>query len=193
MAARGTFQAALSGLRDNAHYYFRAGAIGDSTVYGAEQSFVTRREPSAITQHPRSSPAPPQQTPPYMTIQYLSINPIQASIGQPVTIVTNIVNTGDETGGYTAVLKINGEIEQSRTFNVGPKATQPVKFTVTRTQPGTYAVDIGNQKANFTIIDAGSRSVIGTGASILFVVSIAVIAALVLLLIVVSRRRFQDY
>jgi len=68
-----------------------------------------------------------------------------------------------------------------------------VKFTVTRTQPGTYAVDIGDQKANFTIIDAGRRSVIGTGASILFVVSIAVIAALVLLLIVVSRRRFQGY
>jgi len=186
----------LIALPANTLYYFRAVAIGDSTAYGAEKSFVTGDWASELAQQlrrPRSSPSTPQPIPPYMTIQYLSINPMQASIGQPVTIVTNIVNTGDETGGYTAVLKINGEIEQSRTFNVGPKATQPVKFTVTRTQPGTYAVDIGDQKANFTIIDAGSRSVIGTGASILFVVSIAVIAALVLLLIVVSRRRFQGY
>ncbi|MCJ7654442.1 MAG: hypothetical protein MUO97_03935, partial [Dehalococcoidia bacterium] len=143
--------------------------------------------------HPRSSSTPPQPIPPNMTIQYINVNPKQASIGQSVNITANVVNTGDEPGGFAAVLKINGQVEQTRNVSVGPKATQPVKFTVNRAQPGTYTVDIGNQKANFIVIGAGSNPNGKTGQAVLLVVAMVVIALMATLLTILARRRLQGY
>jgi hypothetical protein len=128
-----------------------------------------------------------------MSVKYLSVNPQQTTAGQPVTITTNVVNTGDEAGNYNVTLKINGQVEQSRMVSVGPQGTQPVKFTVTKTQPGTYTVNIGDQKANLVVTGAGSRPSAGTGEGLLFTSAMAVIAILVVLLTIISRRRLQDY
>jgi hypothetical protein len=199
MTAPGAFQANLSSLTPGTTYYFRAGAIGDSTVYGAENSFTTLPSVSLLLQqpgqlgHPRSSSPPPQPMLPYMTIQYINVNPKQASIGQSVTITANVVNTGDEADGYTAVLKIDGQVEQTRAVSVGPKATQPVKFTVIRTKPGTYTVDIGNQKANFIVIGAKTRAGTGIAGGLFIVFIAAVIAVLTGAVIVLARRRLQGY
>ena len=143
---------------------------------------------------PRSSPTPPRPlNPAQLSLQYLSVNPQQTYANKPVTISTNVVNTGGETGNYTAVLRINGRVEQSRTVSVGPQGTQPVKFTVTKSQPGTYTVDIGGQKSSFVVSGAGSRPSAGMSEGLLFVAAIAVIAILVILLIIVARRRLQGY
>jgi parallel beta-helix repeat protein len=105
------------------------------------------------------SPTMPRPlNPPKISLQYLSITPQQTSAGQPVTITTNVVNTGDEAGNLSVALKINGQVEQTRMVSVGPQGTQPVKFTVTKAQPGTYTVDIAGQKGSFTVLGAGSGS-----------------------------------
>jgi hypothetical protein len=191
MTSPGAFQAALSGLFDNSPYYFRAVAIGDNTVYGAEHSFITWRDPS-VPQHPRSSSSAPKPIPPAMSIQYLNVNPEQASIGQTVTITANVVNAGDIADGYAAILKINGKVEQTRSVSVGPRATQPVKFTVRIEQPGTYTVNIGNQKSNLTVTDVGHTER-QTGQTILLIAAMAIIGLLAVLLLIVARRRFQNY
>ncbi len=191
MNVTGPFQADLTGLPARTNLYFRAVAVGDTVVFGAERSFITLSSVPPLTQPPKSSGSSSQTGPPVMTIQYLNINPMQVSIGQTVTITANVVNQGDQATGYAADLVINGKMEQTQMVTVGPRATQPVMFTVKGAQPGTYTVDIGNQRANFIVIDTGNKSTAGTGASILFVLAIAVIATLVLLLVVVSRRRFQ--
>jgi hypothetical protein len=59
--------------------------------------------------------------PAQIQLQYLSVSPQQAAAGQPVTVLTNVVNTGDEAGSYNVVLKINGQMEQSRMVSVGPQ------------------------------------------------------------------------
>jgi hypothetical protein len=128
-----------------------------------------------------------------MSVKYLSVRPQQTTAGQPVTILTNMVNTGNEAGNYNVALKINGQVEQSRMVSVGPQGTQPVKFTVTKAQPGTYTVNIGDQKSSFIITGAGSRPSAGMGEGLLFVAAMAVIAILVVLLIIVARRRLQGY
>jgi len=149
---------------------------------------VVMGAPSSSPAGPRSSPTTPRPlNPSQMSLQYMSITPQQTSAGQPVTITTNVVNTGDEAGNINVTLKINGQLEQSRMVSVGPLGTQPVKFTVTKSQPGTYNVDILGKNGSFTILGAGGAS--GTtgsktgGLIALALIGILVVASLVVLLV----------
>jgi hypothetical protein len=125
-----------------------------------------------------------------MSLQYLNVNPQQAAANQPVNITTNVVNTGDEAGNYNITLKINGQVEQTKMVSVGPQATQPVKFTLTRAQPGTYAVNIGGQKGSFTILGAGSGTASTPSSSDLIailIMGVLIIAVAVLLMLIFRR------
>jgi hypothetical protein len=136
---------------------------------------------------PRVSPTPPRPlNPPQMSLQYLSITPQQAGANQPITITTNVVNTGDEAGNYNVTLKINGQLEQSRMVSVGPQGTQPVKFTVIKDQPGTYNVDILGKSGSFTILGAGSSTSSSSGNSgliVLLIIGVLVLATVVVLIL----------
>ncbi len=122
-------------------------------------------------------------------VQYMTINPKQAAANQPVAISTNVANTGDNSVNYNVALMINGQMEQSRMVSVGPHASQPVKFTVTRAQPGTYAVDIAGQSGSFTILGSGNSASIPTANSgLVGILIIGVMVALVIVLALILRR-----
>jgi len=140
---------------------------------------------------PRVSPTLPRPlNPAQLSLRYLSINPQQASANQPVTITTNVVNTGDEAGNYNVVLKINGQVEQQKMVSVGPQGTQPLKFTVTKAQPGTYTVDVGGQKGSFVVLVAGGTAgaPVNGGLIVILIMGLLVIATVVVLLF----RRFAS-
>jgi hypothetical protein len=146
-------------------------------------------EPPAIKIHPDSAPSTPNTNrnldPPQMSVQYLSVNPKQATASQPVTISTNVVNTGDQGGNLNITLKINGQVEQTRMIAVGPKASQPVKFTVTKNEPGTYTVDILDQNSSFIVLDKSNaaRTPVNNGLINFLIIAallIATVAALIL-------------
>jgi uncharacterized membrane protein len=124
-----------------------------------------------------------------MSLQYISVSPQQTTAGEPVTITTNVVNIGDEAGNINITLTINGQVEQSRMVSVGPQGTQPVKFTVTKAQPGTYNVNILDKSGSFTILGADgstSSSSGNNGLIILLVIGVLVVATVVVLML--SRR-----
>ena len=147
----------------------------------------------AIAPAPAPAPAPPRASPTLrrplnpsqMSVQYLSVNPQQTIANQPVTIITNVVNTGDEAGNLNVTLKINGQLEQSRMVGVGPQGTQPVKFTITKTEPGTYTVDILGQQGSFTVLGTGGTA----GAPVngvpiaLLIMGVLVLATVVVLIL----------
>jgi hypothetical protein len=124
-------------------------------------------------------------TPFLVILQYLTINPRQAHINQPVTITTNVVNLSAYPNNYKVVLLINGEIEQERMVSVGPWASQLVKFTVTKSIPGSYTVNLGSQRGSFTILDteANARPPLNDAIIILIVMGILIIAAAIVLVI----------
>jgi hypothetical protein len=134
---------------------------------------------------PGASPKIPRPlNPSNVSLQYLSITPQQTSAGQPVTITTNVVNTGDEAGNYNVTLKINGQVEEAKMVSVGPQGTQPVKFTVIKDQPGTYSVDVLGKTGSFTILGGGGTTGSNTGGLIaLALIGVLVIATIVVLLI----------
>ena len=127
-----------------------------------------------------------QGQPPPIMLAYMNVHPQQILAGESVTITTNVVNTGGEAGNYNVVLKVNGQVEQTRMVGVGSQGTQPVKFTVTKDVPGTYTVTIGNQQSSFTVLGASSSGTTGskTGALIaLALIGTLIIATLVVLLL----------
>lgn len=127
------------------------------------------------------------RTPANMSVQYISVSPKQVYANKPVTITTNVVNTGGETGSLSVVLKINDRTEQMKPVSVGPQGTQPVKLTVTKAQPGTYNLDVNGQKSSFTVLSTGG-STGGTSSSndwiALIVIGALVIAAVMVLLLI---------
>jgi len=184
-------------------YYFSVVDISGCTVtvnsysgytgtYSVFDTFSIDKCPSNMPApaRPRSSSMPPSQlAAPALSLQYLNIDPKQASANQPVSILTNVVNTGGVGGDFTTVLKINGLVEQSRTVNVGPGASYPVKFIVTKVQPGTYSVDINGQRGNFTILSAANNRGTIAGHELLIAGLTALFAVLCGLLIVLFLRR----
>ena len=135
-------------------------------------------------------PSPVRLTSPDLSLKYLNVNPQQAHPNQPVTILTNVVNRGGMAGSTNVILKINGQVEHTRTVTVGPYVAHPVRFTVYRSQPGSYAIEIGGQKGNFTIVGSGGQSVTTRGGPIIAIASFVVVV-LIGLLLIVPRRRFQ--
>jgi hypothetical protein len=153
---------------------------------------VKAAAPATVQELPRYSPPMPtinrNLNAATMSVQFVSVSPQQVTANQPVTISTNVINTGDAGGNYSVALKINGQVEQTRMVSVGPQGTQPIKFAVTRAQPGTYAVDIDGQKGSFTILGGGgtSKAPVNAGLIVILVIGVLVVASVMVLLL--SRR-----
>ncbi len=81
----------------------------------------------------------------------LSISPQEAASGEKVVISTVVTNTGDLTGIYQLVLKINGEVYYVRSARLdgGDSATE--SFPVYWDTPGTHTVEIAGLTGTFTI------------------------------------------
>jgi hypothetical protein len=168
------------------------GGLGDADGL-ANGTIVDPGGPALLISTPEKPSVSPsmlrQLNPAQMSIRYLNVNPQQAASNQPLTISTNVVNTGDEAGNLNITLKINGQAEQTKMVSVGPQASQPVKFTVTKAQPGTYTIDIGGQKGSFIINGAGS-STGSTSASggMIAVIIFGVLAVIVVAILLLARR-----
>jgi hypothetical protein len=139
--------------------------------------------------HPVASPQLPRLlNPPQMSVQYLSVSPKQANANQPVTISTNVVNAGDRGGNLNVALRINGQVEQTKMVAVGPKASQPVKFTVTKTEPGNYEVDILDQNGSFTILGNTNNAMIPINSGLINFLIITVLLIATAAALILSRR-----
>jgi hypothetical protein len=148
--------------------------------------------PAPASPNPRASPSmmqPPRLlSPAQLSAQYVSVSPQQTTAGQPVTITTNVVNTGGEAGNLDVALKINGQVEQSRMVSVGPQGIQSVAFTVNKAQPGTYNVDILGKSGSFTILGTGSSTPSSSGNSGLIVLLIIGMLVLVTVVVLILSR-----
>lgn len=117
-----------------------------------------------------------------LSTNYARVTPQQTYANKPVTILTSVVNSGDETGNYNVVLKINGQTEQSKMVSVGPGGTYPVKFTVTKAQPGQYIATIDGHQADFIVLgDKTSTSPISGGLIALILAGILILTVAVVL------------
>jgi Tol biopolymer transport system component len=160
--------------------------IAPNPLYGYSSADTPAPVPASA---PHASPALPRQlNQAQISLQYLSVNPRQATANQPLTITGNMVNTGDQAGNYNLALKINGKVEQTRMVSVGPQATQPVKFTVAKPEPGTYTVDVGGQTVSFTILSPSHSSSSTSRGGLLAILIMVVMILATITALLISRR-----
>jgi hypothetical protein len=135
---------------------------------------------------------PVRRTPPDFKAKYIAVNPKAAQANQPITITTNVVNEGDISGRHVVALTINGKVEQTQTVSVGPGATRQVSFTVSKAEPGSYQVSIGNQRSTFLV--AGSQKAQRSQNTSGFVMGLATLVLVILsgLFIITLRRRMRS-
>jgi parallel beta-helix repeat protein len=168
---------------------------GAHTVTGLSSEFgdfvlKCRERLPEIVAAKRSSPCADIPGCPLCFTPPLIIEPQQVAAGQPVTIAVRASNNCDGTSKEVVSIRINGTVEQSRTVEVGPHTVAPVRFTVTKSQPGTYTVNIGEQKGSFTVIGS-SGSTAGSPPSrnlvVILIIGVLVVATVVVLMITFRR------
>jgi parallel beta-helix repeat protein len=160
----------------------------------AENGGVLSEEDQLIIQKGGQNSSPgvsPQnrQVPPSFSTQYMNIYPLQAQVNQPVTITTNVVNSGQETGNYDVVLKVNGKPEQTKMVSVGPGATYPVNFTVAMSRPGTYTVNIENQQGSFMVLDDGKAAGTSVNTGWIAILVLGALAIVIAVFLIRALRR----
>ncbi len=90
---------------------------------------------------------------PEMTTFSVSADISDATVtsGTPVTVTADVENTGDEVGSIDIVLKVNGVVIETETVVLGAGESTPISWTVTKTTPGTYTIDVNGETATFTV------------------------------------------
>ncbi|MFC1846093.1 choice-of-anchor U domain-containing protein [Chloroflexota bacterium] len=171
------------------------GGLGDADGI-ANGTIVDPGGPTvAITtaEAPSSAPTMHIPNPSRIIVPRITVEPQQAEANQPVTIYANVVNRGDIPGTYTADLKINGEVMQTRSGDIGANMGIPLKFTVYQDQPGTYTVDINGQKSFFTIVgQANSRGDSVTNPNIFVYLFVITLIFVILISAILATRRFNQ-
>ena len=190
----GPFSFDLTGLAPDT-YFFRSKADGGvfGTSYGDEKSFTTDRiaptSGNALTSG-SGSPEAILNIPGDIIVKTVQVQPALASVGQQVTIFSNVTNTGTMPAEYTATLKINGEVVETRTGIAAANSAVPIKFDVNMDEPGTYYVDINGRETFFTVTGQGNTAGTGKIISLMFIF-ICVVGIGVATILLIMRRRPQ--
>ena len=79
-----------------------------------------------------------------------------------MTITAYVGNDGKMTGSISYPLVINGQMEQNKGVTVNGEATSSIVYTVAKSQPGTYKVEVGGRQATFQVIGPASSAPIST-------------------------------
>ena len=120
---------------------------------------------------------------PNIQIQSASLSASKVTPGAPVTVTANVANRGTVNGSTRIKVYVNGKEDSSQSFTVESGGIRPVYFTVSRNEPGTYAVYAGGTLAgSFTVEDAVDPNVI------LFI-SLSLIALALILAVVMAAKR----
>jgi hypothetical protein len=128
-----------------------------------------------------------QQSPvvlPTLAVQSASLSTARVPPGTPVTVNAVIANTGAVNGAMAVKLYVNGQEEAARGVAVDSGKTAPITFNISRSQPGTYTVNVGGVSAgSFTVDEL-------TDGNVILIVSASLLAtALVIGIIFLVRRK----
>ena len=76
-------------------------------------------------------------------ISSLVITPTDVVAGEPVTVKADVTNTGGSEGVYTATLKVNGVVVETKDIPLAGGAKQEISFKITEDTPGFYRIALG--------------------------------------------------
>jgi hypothetical protein len=121
---------------------------------------------------------------PNIQVQSASLSASKVAPGTPVTITASLANKGTANGTTAVKVYVNGQEETSQGITVNSGSNIPLSFTVSRNEPGTYAVYVDG-------VAAGSFTVESDDSNIILFISVALvfIALVVGMLFFLRRKR----
>ncbi|MBE9505585.1 MAG: right-handed parallel beta-helix repeat-containing protein [Chloroflexi bacterium] len=87
-----------------------------------------------------------------LSTSYMTLGAYQVLPGQAVKVSLNVCNSGELKGSQAVVLSVNGVAEQSQAVAVSGGSCKTVVFTVAKSVPGTYDIDVNGMHGQFTVL-----------------------------------------
>ena len=88
-----------------------------------------------------------------VVVQTASLSTDKVAPGAPVTVTASVANTGTADGSSQIKLFVNGQEEAHQGVTLSSGSSNPIKFTVSRDEPGTYSVYVGSIPAGSFVVD----------------------------------------
>ena len=119
-----------------------------------------------------------------LQVQSASISSSRVEPGTPITIIASVANKGTSNGTANIRVYINGQEEVSKGVAVSSGSLATVTFTISRNEPGTYAVYVGGVSAgSFTVDETANPNII------LYISIALILLALVVDMAIMLRRK----
>lgn len=91
------------------------------------------------------------EAPAAFTTSALTVSPAEVNTGESVTISVLVANTGDLTGTYKVILRIDGVGVEAREVTIARGTRQKVTFVTVRNTAGAYSVSIDGLSGSFVV------------------------------------------
>jgi hypothetical protein len=88
-----------------------------------------------------------------ITVENISLSSAKVGPGAPITVTAYVANKGTADGSSRIKLYVNGQEEANQGVTLSSGSRTPVKFTVSRDEPGTYSVYVGSIAAGSFEVD----------------------------------------
>ncbi|MCK4733027.1 MAG: PGF-CTERM sorting domain-containing protein, partial [Methanophagales archaeon] len=96
-------------------------------------------------------------TPATFEVGNLVISPTRVEAGKPVMITVDVTNTGEAEGTYTATLKIDDIVVETKDVTLTGGSIKTATFSpVTKDATGTYTVNVGGQTGIFRVLESAT-------------------------------------
>ncbi len=117
--------------------------------------------------------------------------PAEVYAGDKFTISATVTNSASNDGNYEATLKINNVKEATSVTNVPPRGVKVISFSLAKSEPGNYNVDLDGLTGSFSVISKPSAPARTGITSLWLIIGIATAAVVALLIVlrIISRRR----
>jgi hypothetical protein len=134
------------------------------------------------------------------TLSSLSISPPEVSAGEAVTVSVFLANAGEADGNYTAILKVNGAIAETREVSLVGGTSETITFITSQGESGAYSIEVNGLPGSFTVKEGASPPIVAIPAPpdernwwLNRSVIIAIVAAIAIPLAIRWWRRRGDY
>ncbi|MDO8750651.1 MAG: hypothetical protein Q7K03_05855 [Dehalococcoidia bacterium] len=89
---------------------------------------------------------------PSLEVEDVSVAPSVTSPGEPVQVEANVHNPSAQEAQFEVVLRVDDLSEEVRAVRLPAGATQTLRFTVVRSEPGAHVARVGSQAATFQVL-----------------------------------------
>jgi len=118
------------------------GSVTNATIYGTDESGTI----IVTTDGNSYSVSPTRITQPELVsdirISNFSVSPIDVLVGKMVIISADFTNMGDNIKAHTAVLRVNSDEVETKTFYIDTRASQIISFEFIPTSAGVYYIEL---------------------------------------------------